>query len=265
MKLCRLESFQFRHPCRAKNGQVCRSSPRVLDGLRSIIEKNPSLHTLEYRDECQFLSLQDIFPSSLISMALQKLSIDAHFLPAPNNTTQPFSLPNLSHLQHLDLRYNGENTHADADQLWIALAGKGVALKRLTTAYISPSLLEYLASFGGLEECCFRLSSNARCAFSTASVYHALSPHASSLKKLHIALNTTYLPMEYDGFAFSLSSTPGDNHDLAWIQPITFPQLHVIGIITLDNVNTETYDTFGGFFSNFPTLSSIVQGGHHLL
>ncbi|KAF8646496.1 hypothetical protein AX16_007187 [Volvariella volvacea WC 439] len=186
-KLRCLKLFRFSHSCQKSSSLKCRSSPEPLAQLCAIIENNPSLRTLEYQYRCQEfpLSLHDIFPPTLTSMNTQKLSIYGHFLPAPSTIAHSFLLPELKHLQHLEL-YAPD---------------------------LSLPFLECLISFEGLRECHIHLVSDAHPPVPTPLIRHVFATHAPTLERLTIRAGSNRLPIGCDGFILSLSNLPNDNHD----------------------------------------------------
>ncbi|KAF8655832.1 hypothetical protein AX16_002916 [Volvariella volvacea WC 439] len=250
-KLQGLETFTFYHHCRGrrKHGlSPCQTSPLVRSQFRSIIECNPSLQEIGIKSGCPAvtLALQDILPLHLTPIGLRKLHISPYHI-APGRLI----LPSLDHLQHLILERpaHEESLARDVSPLWRAMMASKVTLKNIQTDYISIPLLEYLASFCGLQDCTLYIRDAIHPGISIDAFRHVYSTHASTLKTLVVTIDNrfSYLPGGCEGFSLS----PG-----TWADPLTFTHLRLLDVPCPPDFecSPSNFMTLLVFFSHFPAI-----------
>ncbi|KAF8643562.1 hypothetical protein AX16_008950 [Volvariella volvacea WC 439] len=273
-KLNSLDSLTFKYSCGKycrrftgpSRGQCC-AAPFAAKQLSTIIQNNPHLRSFEYRYRCSNtaprLCLSDVLPSSLESMKIEKLIITGYPLSAPIRTgvlTPPF--PTLNNLQHLKLlpersfSYPSPQQHANIDRFWNALTSTGVALKSITTRYVSLAFLKYLASFRGLKACVIPLP---RGCFSPpisfTDLRSAYASHSATLEKLSIYSSpATNISGEYGDLLYHNPLTC--NWRSSWVEPLSYPKLQVLLIPCLyeAEITQEDHEQYMAYFSQFPAM-----------
>ncbi|KAF8647867.1 hypothetical protein AX16_006501 [Volvariella volvacea WC 439] len=251
-----LETFEFSHTCEkeALFSSFNTSPSACLSLLHSILTSNPSIKTLDY----QRFGPQVAIPLNAVLLPhtdFKRLRFVSHLLPAPASHPS-LCLPTLTGLQQLELSHDSYTSSANIDQFWISLKASGAALKKLNTHSISPALLDYLASYQGLQDCAFTLTRQDHPhSISTASIQRAFAPHCATLASLSIGARTETIPEGYEGFSFLPS---------AWIDPSRFPALRTLKVpcSTDFELTEENHASILEFVSRFVDLLIVTIRWH---
>ncbi|KAF8644596.1 hypothetical protein AX16_008378, partial [Volvariella volvacea WC 439] len=174
------------------------SAPPPPSLLGSIVRLNPCLRIISL--VCDSLHplcrSEDLLPPGTRALDVEKLLVtgilpNVSVPPEPPPSTSLPALPALKHLTEVIIHCNitPDSRSVDLDLLWITLKDQGICLRKVDLHYgISEALMDYLASYEGVEE--LRLDTflvGARLSPSLDSLAKRVLPrHASSLISLNL-------------------------------------------------------------------------------
>ncbi|KAF8645747.1 hypothetical protein AX16_007614 [Volvariella volvacea WC 439] len=200
------------------------SSFRVM--LGKIFYSAPNVREVHLARGCtlSICPLEELLPSGLNEILLESLKIYGNIVvrqpltgtDTPIGISTPFRLPLMKNLRQLELEV--PLPPADLDEFWVALCTSGARLSHLDLRCgVSVSLLEYLASYQGLEDLRLRVN-HAINTPPTSTLFSdsVLPAHASTLTALEIHCLTAFTHPGFESLTFNLQT---------WLPPSRFPNL----------------------------------------
>ncbi|KAF8648894.1 hypothetical protein AX16_006148 [Volvariella volvacea WC 439] len=216
-----------------------------------------------------FSNLEELFPSELDQLSLETLSIRGTPPNAPHRTvnaspsalpslaSSPTSLPRMSNLKHLTIRFGirAPKGVVHLDQIWHTLKASGTRLVTISLNYgVSSALMGYLSSYEGLERGIFNIrvlpSGNS---LSSPSFMDAIRQHTSSLSVLKIS------PINHWTFAHDWREDMALN-PTTWPVPSSFSRLRHLNLVSPLTwvLNTENFQRMLNYTQEMQELKKLT-------